>query len=163
MKNYLTAVAIASCALLTACASPQPEPTGIALTNKEIKDYIVYKELEESTNKLTGDYCVDAAKYGRTMSFLVNSGIPMNSLDDYIVNPKVVNFPVRTIQFYVANNKGNPGQVYDEILSTCLKSGWIKLAQELKDSGPPPIAGLKLSRSLSAPPVNTINPVNKKR
>lgn len=150
MKNYLTVVVIVNCLLLTACVSAPS--TKIAITNEQITEYIKYKELEKVTDKLTGDYCVDAANYGRAMSFLTSAGIPMNTLDDYTINPKVVNFPVRTIQFFVASHKGNPGQVYDDVYQLCLKSGWVNLVAGLKNKTPPPISDLKLTRSLSTVP-----------
>lgn len=104
---------------------------------------------ETNTEAYIPTECNDAAKFARSMAILKASGISMISIEQYMTTPAVVSFPMRSIQFYVNNHKGNPAAVYSDMLQLCIKTGWHNLEKTLAVINPPPIDQLKLSRSLS--------------
>lgn len=94
---------------------------------------IIKKEVNQSPEIETGNIqCLNAAKYARSMSVLMQSGISASSIEEYISTTKVVTFPIKTIQHYVMKVKGTPADAYNSIYALCDRFGWQNLEIELK-------------------------------
>lgn len=128
MKSFYHVASILSCALLISCSTQQ------TIEKEEIESIPVE--------------CNNAAKYGRSIAFLKEAGIPIASLEEYMTKPTIVTFPMKTIQAFVGVFDGNPNQTYDRILDVCALGGWVNLETNLKALIPEPTIGLKLSTTL---------------